>query len=213
MFIQETWFRQTGDEGKCADLAPLGYSVRSFPRSTRGGGLAVVYKSTLAQELSFLTEFKFAHTSFELVQLSLSVPHRIIHFMCIYRVFPSRKNKLTDAKFHEEFPELLDHANTLPGTYMILGDINFHFDQPQNPSTAKMVELLEVFNINQIINKPTHNRGHIIDWVLHRPDDNIVKSATVTEELSSDHFCVICELSVIPPLLPKNFRNFAICVA
>ena len=112
MFIQETLFRQTGDEGKCADLAPLGYSVPSLPRSTRGGGLAVVYRSTLYQKLSFVTEFKFAH--FELVQLTWSMPHRIIHFVCIYRVFPVRKNKLTDITFHEEFPELLDHANTMP---------------------------------------------------------------------------------------------------
>ena len=74
MFIQETWFRQTGDEGKCADLAPLGYSVRSFPRSTRGGGLAEIYRSTLSQERSLVTDFKFAHASFELVQLLLTVP-------------------------------------------------------------------------------------------------------------------------------------------
>ena len=207
MFIQETWFQQTGDEGKCADIAPPGYSVRSFPRATRGGGLAAVNRSTLSQELSFVTEFEFAHTSFELVQITLSVPHRIIHFMCIYRVFPSKKNKLTDAKFLEEFQELLDHANTLPGTYMIVGDMNIHYDQPQNPMTAKMVELLDSFNIDQMIDKPTHNRGHIIDWVLHRPDDCLVKSAIVTEELSSDHFCVICELGVIAPPPPTKFRD------
>ena len=45
MFIQETWFKQKGDEGKISELAPSGYSVKSFPRSHLGGGLAVVYSA------------------------------------------------------------------------------------------------------------------------------------------------------------------------
>ena len=39
MFIQETWFKQKGDEGKISKLAPPGYYVKSFPRSHLGGGL------------------------------------------------------------------------------------------------------------------------------------------------------------------------------
>ena len=33
MFLTETWLRPSGDEAKCADLTPPGYSVHSFPRS------------------------------------------------------------------------------------------------------------------------------------------------------------------------------------
>ena len=50
-FIQETRFPQTGDEGKSAYLAPLDYSVGSYPHSTQGGGLVVVYTSTLLCEI------------------------------------------------------------------------------------------------------------------------------------------------------------------
>ena len=42
MFLTETWMRSHGDEAKYADLTPPGYSLRSFPRATRGGGLAVI---------------------------------------------------------------------------------------------------------------------------------------------------------------------------
>jgi len=42
LLIQETWFKEKGDEGKLAELAPPGYSAKSFPRSHHGGGLAVV---------------------------------------------------------------------------------------------------------------------------------------------------------------------------
>ena len=207
MFIQETWFRQTGDEGKFSDITPSGYSVCSLPRSNRGGGLAIIYRDSLSRYLGFVTDFAFSHSSFEVVHLTLSVPQQNIHLICIYRTFPSKKNKLTDAMFHQEFPELLDYGNTLSGTYVVLGDINFHFDQPQHPSTAKMIELLDQFSLSQSVTEPTHNRGHIIDWIMHRPQDGVVRSTLVTQELTSDHFCVVCDLSVAAPPPPPMFME------
>ena len=42
MFLTETWLRPSGDEAKCADLAPPGYSVHSFPRSPGAASCRVV---------------------------------------------------------------------------------------------------------------------------------------------------------------------------
>ena len=47
MLLTETWLRPAGDEAKIADLAPLEYSVLSFPSSAggsgaKGGGIAFV---------------------------------------------------------------------------------------------------------------------------------------------------------------------------
>ena len=44
MFLTETWMRSHGDEAKYADLTPPGYSMRSIPRATLGGGLAVILR-------------------------------------------------------------------------------------------------------------------------------------------------------------------------
>ena len=51
LFITETWLNPRGDEANIADLAPSGYSARSFPRRSRGGGLAVIFRDTLATNL------------------------------------------------------------------------------------------------------------------------------------------------------------------
>ena len=83
LFLTETWMKTHGDESKCVDLTPPGYKLRSFPRATRGGGLAVIYRD----------HFPVTHTSFELVQLQLTAPHHI-HFFCLYRPPPSRKNSM-----------------------------------------------------------------------------------------------------------------------
>ena len=48
---------------------------------------------------------------------------------------------------------------------------------------------LSLNNLVQVINKPTHRCGHIIDWVIVRPDDDIHKKSIVTDSLESDHYC------------------------
>ena len=61
-------------EAKTAELAPSGFDVKSFPRQSRsrGGGIATVYKSTLGSNITFKTNFDFTHTSFEVVQASIT---------------------------------------------------------------------------------------------------------------------------------------------
>jgi hypothetical protein len=70
--VTETWLSDSGDDSVCADVTPTGYTLRSFPRSGRGGGIALIYKNSLSDHLSFNTTMPFAHQSFELVQVSLT---------------------------------------------------------------------------------------------------------------------------------------------
>ena len=73
--MNETWLSAKGDEAKTVELAQSGFDVKSFPRQTRsrGGGIATVYKSTLGTNISFKTNFDFTHTSFEVVQASITL--------------------------------------------------------------------------------------------------------------------------------------------
>ena len=59
LFITETWLRRAGDEAKCADLAPPGFTAKLFPRSSRGGGLALVLKDSLLPHFSSTTSLPF----------------------------------------------------------------------------------------------------------------------------------------------------------
>ena len=81
-FVTETWLSAHGDEAKTAELAPSGFDVKSFPRQSRspGGGIATVYKSTLGSSITFKTCFDFTHTSFEVVQASITLQHNTLHF-------------------------------------------------------------------------------------------------------------------------------------
>ena len=68
-FVTETWLSGQGDEAKTVELAPSGFDVNSFPHQSRshGGGIATVYKSTLGSNITFKTNFDFAHTSIKVV--------------------------------------------------------------------------------------------------------------------------------------------------
>ena len=75
--MTETLLSARSDETKTVELASSGFDVKSFPRQSqsRGGGIDTVYKSTLGSNITFKTNFDFTHTSFEVVQASITLQH------------------------------------------------------------------------------------------------------------------------------------------
>ena len=176
------------------------------------GMFATVYKSTLGSNITFKTNFDFTHTSFEVVQASITLQHNTLHFFCLYRPPPNRRNNLTDSMFTEQLPDLLDYVNSLPGFVCLVGDMNIHFDNPLQSLTKQTLSTLSLYDLVQVINKPTHRCGHIIDWVIVRPDDDIHRKSTVTDSLESDHYCTKSYFNISvekPSTLYRTVRNIA----
>ena len=178
-------------EAKTVELASSGFDVKSHPRHSRsrGGGIAAVYKSTLGSNITFKTKLDFVHTSFEVVQASITLQHNTLHFFCLYRPPLNRRNNLTDSMFTEQLPDLLDYVNNLPGFVCLVGDMNIQFDNPLQSLSKHTLTTLSLHNLVQVNNEPTHRCGHIIDWVIVRPDDDIHRKSTVTDSHESDHYC------------------------
>ena len=86
--------------------------------------------------------------------------------------------------FTEQLPDLLDYANNLPGFVCLVGDMNIHFDNPLQSLTKQNLTTLNLYSLVQVINKPTHRCGHIIDWVIVRPDDDIHKNILLQTHLN-----------------------------
>ena len=213
-FVTETWLSAQGDEAKTVELAPSGFDVKSLPRQSRsrGGGIATVCKSTLGSNITFKANFDFTHTSFEVVQASITLQHNTLHFLCLYRPPPNRRNNLTESMFTEQLPDLLDYENNLPGFVYLVGDMNIHFDNPLQSLSKQTLTTLSLHNLVQVINKPTHRCGHIIDWVIVRPADDIHKKSTVTDSLESDHYCTKSYFNVTvskPSTLYRTVWNIA----
>ena len=114
--------------------------------------------------------------------------------------------------FTEQLPDLLDYVNNLPGFVCLVGDVNIHFDNPLQSLTKQTLTTLSLNSLVQVINKPTHRCGHIIDWVIVLPDDDIHKKSTVTDSLESDHYCTKSYFNISvskPSTLYRTVRNIA----
>ena len=128
--------------------------MKLFPSQlrSRGGGIATVYKSTLGSNITLKTNLDFTHTSYEVVQASITLQHNTLHFFRQYRPPPNRRNNLTDSMLTEQLPDLLDYVNNLPEFVCLVGDMNIHFDNPLQSLTKQTLTTLILYNLVQVIN-------------------------------------------------------------
>ena len=76
------------------------------------------------------------------------------------------------------------------------------------------MDLLTTFSLTQAVSQPTHDKGHILDWLLHTSDNHLVQSTSVSHCIASDHACVICHLNIavrsssFPFLLPGLYTSW-----
>ena len=91
--------------------------------------------------------------------------------------------------FTEQLPDILDYANSLPGFACLHGDMNIHFHNSLQSLTKHTLTYFCLHSLVQVINEPTHMCGHIIDWVIVRPDDDVHKKSTATDSLETNHYC------------------------
>ena len=191
MVITETWLsHDASDHSHVAALAPHGYMIQHLPRPRgRGGGLAVVYRQDLTME--WMPPFKAR--SFECMDVKVSHGSACIRLVALYRPPPSTKNKLTPAMFFAEFTDLLEKYSSAAGNLLIAGDFNFHWGCADDVNAIELRNLLEAVGLTQHISEPTHENGRILDLLVTRSSENIVKKTTVSD-LLSDHHAVHAQL-------------------
>ena len=110
----------------------------------------------------------------------------------------------------EQLSAFMEYCNSITGCLLILGDFNFHFDRPTDQHVSKILDLLKIFNLVQSVNLPTHTHGHILDWIIYCPDDKILVASSISNELTSDRFALLCSLDLgipNPPFIKSSFCN------
>ena len=109
--------------------------------------------------------------------------------------------------FTEQLPDLLDYVSNLQGFVCLVGDMNIHFDNPLQSLAKQTLTTLRLHNLVKVINKSTHMCGHIIDWVVVRPDYDIHEKSTVTDSLESDHYCTKSYFNVSVSKTSTEYRT------
>ena len=141
--------------------------------------------------------------SFEFMDVRLR-SLQCIRILVIYRP-PDNNSCLL---FFEEFSRLLVQIAAEPsGCLLIMGDFNFHMDDPDNANAKRFADLLEPYDLKQHVNCGTHTSGHTLDLVITRSDDSLIKDTKVKDPVISDHLAINCVLSILKPQFRKKLIN------
>ena len=96
--ISTLFISAQSDKVNTFELVPSGFDKKSFPCQSRSrvSGIDTIYKSISGTNITFKTNFDFKHTSLKVVQASITIQHNTLHFFCLYRPPPNRRNNFTD---------------------------------------------------------------------------------------------------------------------
>ena len=195
------------------ESTPSGYSLFNYPRiGDKHGGLAIIFKSALKLSIQEISRDLNMYTTFEYACVTdISRSFRLI---AIYRPPPSTENGFTTSTFLEEFDKFSCDIADLPGKPLIVGDINLHVDIPSKPEVSHYLALLLQHELCQVVDKPTHKRGHILDHVICHSDDNLLIDCKVLpNRYGSDHrmHMIECKINKVKPCPERKtikMRNF-----
>ena len=200
ILLTETWLYAQGDEACIAEMTPRGYVLRSFPRTgSRGGGIAFIVRDAFCDSISFKP------LSFQSFELHISGRNLSVSVVCLYRPPPSRKNKLSNQLFLQEFPEFLTQFAGSHSDLVLLGDFNFHYDDCADTQVSRLKTMLSDHGLTQLVDVPTHRCGHTLDWAVARSDVSCLVLERVDDMFGlSDHRSVLCQITITAPSRSKR---------
>ena len=196
--ITETWCSKDSTVS-LAMISPPGFSVLHTPREGRGGGLALVFKDIFKVKLNKVKSY----TTFEYQLVSVSFGHVNLKVALFYK--PSG---VFDDLFQAQFNDCLGHLLSLGSSSpLLLGDFNFHVDDPTDVHANKFLNTISMFDLSQHIKVPTHQAGHTLDLIITREDVEI-DHVTVDSSINSDHQAVLFDISLPRPPRPKSLIHY-----
>ena len=172
MALTETWLYAEEEESATYinEITPHGYNIKEVARQDGriGGGVAIIYKKGIykvvvkcSSKSSNLIIDQFEYMVCDVFQTSDS--RSKITIAIVYRPSPTDKNGLKLSLFWKDWSKFLRYFAGDHKEVVFLGDLNFHLDNLQHSSTKKFNNTLTQFDFFQLVTKPTHTAGHILD--------------------------------------------------
>lgn len=203
--ITETWLphEECLSNQIINDSCPKEYKMAQKPRNSgqRGGGVGILYKKTLALRA---IENDNTFNSFEYTEHLLKSDSIWIRVIVVYRPPPSGVNGSSVSQFLCEFSTFLEHLVLLPGEILVMGDFNFHVNDPTNHSAREFAFLLDTYNMSQHVTDPTHQSGHTLDLLITREGSDLISDVQVHVPWISDHGVVQFKITTSKPRFPRK---------
>ena len=168
-----------------------------MPRTSKpGGGIGIIYNSLFGISIVELPQV----SSFETFTIQLYTASSTLHLSVVYR-----PPDLSLSTFISEFDNFLEISHDLRN-HIICGDFNLHFDDVSNSYTAKFRRILKCYNLTQHVKDPTHNQGHILDYLITSSDSDILRNISTHDTGISDHYLISCDIHLNSPQKSRSKR-------
>ena len=184
IIITETWLTAMKNK-TTADIKEYGFNlyhkIRKHREKEIGGGVGTLVKADIK---------------------CTQVPSKSYHsFECSVTKVPLLKNKymliivvyrlqfVPMGEFFDEFTDMLDAFTIMYEDFVIAGDINIHLETNETSST-RFNNLLEVYNLKQHVDGPTHIKGHTIDIVISPNKPLYITDVSIRQIEPHHHFLI-----------------------
>ena len=132
--------------------------------------------------------------------MKLHTASTVVRIAAVYRPPSSKVNKLISAQFFHDFNDLLEHFSVSSGRLLIIGDFNFHVNEPSRDLlVAKFLDFLDSYNLAQHVTESTHKCKGMLDLIIRRANEDTVLNCKVEDPDLSYHFVVHCVLTLDKP--------------
>ncbi|XP_070703871.1 uncharacterized protein [Pempheris klunzingeri] len=180
----ETWAREDTADSVLRQASPENFGFNQWVRPGRGGGVAIQFERELGRDRVHFSSV----TSFEYVATVLQHPDWNQPILSINLYLRPGYNQERFRTFLNEFQQLLDEASERYNSILVTGDFNIRVNPERRSYTDEFYFLLQVNNLDQHVEEPTHQRGNMLDLVITR---NVhISHLTIQDDGISDHYTI-----------------------
>ena len=178
-FLTETWLTNKVND---ATVCPFNYNIYRSDRSSRGGGVAILFKNSLKVIKVKNDSISTSNINFEYLCVDVIFKKMKLRFCCVYLPPLSARCALTV----QNVIKMIKMVFPKECSFYVLGDFNMPNIDWRIPSTDfnKPHECFLNFCtdnfLTQVIENPTHKNGNILDLIIcnHFGLDRIISHST-----------------------------------
>ena len=174
--VTETWM---GDYELAVihEMTPDTHTFLHVTRhNVRGGGVGVFLSKAFKKIKKCTVE---QQETYELLQVECELNNNKITLIIVYRPPYSSKSSFID-----ELKTYLDSIDMVGADIIVCGDFNIWMDDLGARYVPEFVDMMDSFNLVNMVGEPTTIGGHTIDLVFANKDIDLVKDVKVEEIFS-----------------------------
>ena len=113
------------------------------------------------------------------MELIITIASISVRLVVIYRMPPSKENKIKRSSFIAEFSDYVEKLSCLNCKLIIVGDFNINWLDTIDSERKQCHALLQTFGLAQRINMPTYQNGHLLDYIITRECSDFVSNFSI----------------------------------